>query len=336
MANINFLVDSLPAYVQENRDILVKDFALSGRGTRGRIAIQPGVKLNAAINFLDVNPTLQDGSACGFTAAGDVSLSQRIINAPSIKVNLEICPRTLIGKYAEYLVRNSAKAEALPFEAEVMQGVTNNLNNKIEKLIWQGDKAKSSDTDLKWIDGLLKIIGAENTAIKVSIQSGSSAWAGIQSVFVKIPTEARKRGASIFVAPEIYDAFLLELVAANLYHFAPGEGADDEVVNLPGTRCQVVKTYGLEGSLKIVGTFARNLVYGCDMEDDFEDIDLWYSKDSRTFKLEALWNSGVQVAFPELAVIGTFAAAPVSPAGVAENVAKLASDSKVFKTKAEA
>ena len=58
MANINFLVDSLPAYVQENRDILVKDFALSGRGTRGRIAIQPGVKLNAAINFLDVHPTL--------------------------------------------------------------------------------------------------------------------------------------------------------------------------------------------------------------------------------------------------------------------------------------
>ena len=251
-------------------------------------------------------------------------------------MNLEICPRTLIGKYAEYLVRNSAKAEALPFEAEVMQGVTNNLNNKIEKLIWQGDKSKSSDTDLKWIDGLMKIIGAESTAIKVSIPSGSSAWAGIQSVFVKIPTEARKRGASIFVAPEIYDAFLLELVAANLYHFAPGEGADDEVVNLPGTRCQVVKTYGLEGSLKIVGTFARNLVYGCDMEDDFEDIDLWYSKDSRTFKLEALWNSGVQVAFPELAVIGTFAAAPVSPAGVAENVSKLASDSKVFKTKAEA
>ena len=339
MANVNFLVSSLPDYVQTNRDILLKTFALAGSGTRERMTIQTGVKLNAYVNFLDIDPTLQDGSACGFSADGSAELSQRTINAPSIKVDMEICPRTLVGKYAEYLVRNNANAESLPFEAEVLQGVTDVINTKIEKLIWQGDKTKTDDADLKWIDGLLKLIAAENTAKKVSIASGSSAYAGLISVFKAIPAEARKRGASIFVAPEIFDQFALELVAANLYHYSGPQDEEPQEIVLPGTACRIVKTYGLEGSLKVVGTFARNLIYGTDMQGDEEDVRLWYSQDNDTFRLKVLWNSGVQVAFPDQCVIGTFAAAPASPAGVesiAANVAKLADDKHVFTTKTSA
>lgn len=339
MANVNFLVNTLPDYVQTNRDILLKTFALAGAGTREKMTIQTGVKLNAYVNFLDVDPTLQDGTACGFSAAGDVELSQRLLNAPPIKVNMEICSRTLIGKYAEYLVRNNANAESLPFEAEVMQGVTDVLNNKIEKLVWQGDKTKTSDADLKWIDGLLKILAGESTAKKVAIAAGSSAYAGIIAVFKALPAEARKRGATIFVAPEIFDQFALELVAANLYHYSGPQNEEPSEIVLPGTACRVAKTYGLEGSLKVVGTFARNLIYGTDMQGDEEDIRLWYSEDHDVFRLKVLWNSGVQVAFPDLCVVGTFAAAPTSPAGVesiAANVAKLADDSHVFNTKAAA
>ena len=68
MAVTNFLVSSLPAYVQDNQDILIKNFALVGRDTRSHIGIQTGVKLDAHLNFLDVSPVLQDGSACGFNA----------------------------------------------------------------------------------------------------------------------------------------------------------------------------------------------------------------------------------------------------------------------------
>ena len=54
----NFNVSGLPAYVDQNRDLLLKNFALVGGGTRERISIQTGVKGKAAINFLDVAPTL--------------------------------------------------------------------------------------------------------------------------------------------------------------------------------------------------------------------------------------------------------------------------------------
>ena len=54
-----FEVNTLPAYVQENRDILIKDFALVGNGTRARVGVQTGIKQDAQINYLDIEAVLQ-------------------------------------------------------------------------------------------------------------------------------------------------------------------------------------------------------------------------------------------------------------------------------------
>ena len=67
-------VSSLPAYVQDNHDLLVKNFALVGGGTRARISIQTGIKQDAYINLLNRTPTRQSGAGCNFTAAGDAVL----------------------------------------------------------------------------------------------------------------------------------------------------------------------------------------------------------------------------------------------------------------------
>ena len=138
----NFVVSGLPAYVQDNRDLLLKNFGLVGTATRQRIAIQTGIKKSAYINFLDIEPVFQSGEGCGFSASGTATLSQRTINVARIKVNLDICPDTLVGKYAEYLVRINANPGALPFEQYVIDGLVAEINKGIEKLIWQGDIGK--------------------------------------------------------------------------------------------------------------------------------------------------------------------------------------------------
>ena len=61
----------------------------------------------------------------------------------------------------------------------------------------------------------------------------------------------------------------------------------------------------------MVGTFANNMVYGCDMENDNELVDIWWSNDDRLFKYQVKWNSGIAYHFSDQMVIGTFAAAPV-------------------------
>ena len=126
-----------------------------------------------------------------------------------------------------------------------------------------------------------------------------------------VPEETLERGGVIFVSPAVYREFLQDLVAKNFFHYSgPQDSAPEEVV-FPGTDVKVVKTPGLAGTtLKtIVGTFADNLVYGCDMENDAEDIKVWYSDDDDLWKVALKWNTGVAYHFPGQVVMATIASA---------------------------
>ena len=309
MAVTNFVTTGLAAYVQDNRDLLIKNFALVGGGTRSRISIQTGVKGKANLNYLELTSVLQDGSNCEFDALDTLALTKRELVTAEIKIDGQICPRTLVGTYAEYLVHINATEESLPFERYIIDAIVAEVNKKIERLIWLGDTT-SNDADLKWIDGFIAIAEAEAAVTDVAIAQGTSAFDGILAVYAAMTEPALARGGEIYVSPAIYRAFIMDLVKKNFYHYAgPSEAYPGEFF-FPGTEVKVVKTEGLAGSLKVLGTFPRNLFYGCDVEGDSEDIDIWFSKDARMVRYEVLWNSGVQIAFPEHCALGTFAAAP--------------------------
>ena len=305
----NFLVTSLPDYVQTNRDILVKSFGLVGTGTRARIGLQTGIKKDAYLNYLDLTPTFQDGSDCAFNPLDEITLSQREINTAPIKVDGQICPETLLGKYAEYLVRINATENDLPFERYIIDALIAQINKGIEQLIWLGD---SSGTDP--IDGFLVQMAADSDVITATLTSVADAYTAVKTVYFAMPEETLDKGGVIFVDPAIFRALLNDLVVLNYYHYDMGNGNPEEIL-LPGTDVRVVKTPGLANSKAIVGTFADNLVYGCDMENDHEDIDLWWSQDDRVFKYQVKWNSGVAYHFPDQIVFGVMDDAPV-PMGV--------------------
>ena len=286
--------------------MLLKNFALVGGSTRSRISVQTGIKSTARINFMEIAPVLQDGNGCGFNAQGAVSLSQRDIETAVIKVNLDICPETLRGKYAEFLIQTNATAETLPFEQFIMEGITNVLTKKNEMLMWQGDKA-SGNADLKWIDGFIKIAGAEADVKDVEITT-DKIYDAILAVYMELPDEVIERGAEIYVSPANFRKFMQELVAKNYFHYAGASEAAPEEFYFPGTNAKVVLTPGLTGvNDKILGTFAKNLFYGCDMEGDAEDIKVWFSDDDDLYKLKVKWNMGVQIAFPDMVVLGATA-----------------------------
>ena len=321
----NFVVSSLPDYVQENRDLILKNFGLVGNATRSRIGIQTGIKKSAYLNYLELAPTLQDGAACGYESAGSATLTQREINVATIKVNLDICAKTLLGKWGEYLVRIRATEQELPFEQYIIDGITRELNKKIEKLIWQGDKT-SLDSNLKWINGFLAQFTADNDVVDVPIAAGTSAYAGLVSVYAAMTDETLERGGVIFVAPAIYKAFLQELVNLNFYHYSGPQNAAPNEFALPGTDVLVIKTPGLSGTLAAVGTFAENLVYGTDFENDEEDFLIDYEAKSKVYHIVTEWNSGVAYHFPAEVVFGVFASSPAVPGSSAHTLAAIAAD----------
>lgn len=302
MPTNNFIVSTLPDYVANNREVLLKNFGLLGNGTRSRIGLQTGIKKQAELNFLEIAPVLQDGSACELDPQGSVTLTDRIIDVKWIETYFTICPKKLIGKWAEYLVRANANAEELPFEQYIVDGLINAINGKIENLIWQGDTT-SQDADLKWINGFANVIETDGVQATVT---GATVLAKLQSLYASIPAEALKRGAEIYVSPVKYRAFLMDLVNANLFHYPSADsGTFPKEFFLPGTDVKVVMTDGLGTSAKAYATFPANLVYGTDMENDEEDVKIKYDDIKEIFHVKALWASGVQVAFPGLAVYAT-------------------------------
>lgn len=310
MASTNFVVTSLPAYVQDNKDLIIKNFALVGTASRQRFGIQTGIKTSAYLNYLELNPTLQDGKGCGFTAAGSATLTQRTITTAVIKVNMDVCPDSLLGKYAEYLVRIGANSNELPFEQYIIDGVTTEINKKIEKLIWQGDTTQASNTDLKWINGILKQLASDSDKVAVSIAANTAIYDAIKAVYLAIPEESLERGAEIYVSPANYRDFLMAMVEKKYFNYSgPQDSAPEEFV-FPGTDVKVVKTPGLAGvNDRIVASFPENFVYGCDAEGDLEDVKIWFSDDDDLFKLKVKWNSGIAYRFPNQVTLGTIAGA---------------------------
>ncbi len=310
MASTNFVVSSLPAYVQDNKDLIIKNFALVGTASRQRFGIQTGIKTSAYLNYLELNPTLQDGKGCGFSASGSATLTQRTITTAVIKVNMDICPDSLLGKYAEYLVRIGANSNELPFEQYIIDGVTTEINKKIEKLIWQGDTTQASNTDLKWLNGILKQLASDSDKVAVSIAANTAIYDAIKAVYLAIPEETLERGAEIYVSPANYRDFLMAMVEKKYFNYSgPQDSAPEEFV-FPGTDVKVVKTPGLAGvNDRIVASFPENFVYGCDAEGDLEDVKIWFSDDDDLFKLKVKWNSGIAYRFPNQVTLGTIAGA---------------------------
>ena len=304
MAVTNFLVTGLPDYVENNRDIILKNFALVGTDTRRRIGLQTGIKLNGYLNALGVTPTFQDGSSCGFNPLDEIELSQKTLETAILKTDGQICPETLLGKWAEYQVRIAATENSLPFEGYIIDGLIREINKGIERLIWTADTGNSDP-----IDGFLAQFTADGNVVAVTLTGVAAAYDAVKAVYFNMSEEALDRGGMIFVDPAIFRALLNDLTVLNYHHYPMGNENPDEIL-LPGTDVRVVKTPGLAGTYAIVGTFPENLVYGTDMEGDNERVDLWWSNDDRVFKYQVKWNSGVAYHFSEHIAVGVMDAAP--------------------------
>lgn len=290
---VNF--NNLETYVDEQRLPLIKKAILGGK-TVGMINLQTGVKKSAALNLIDVNPVLQAGG-CGFSAQGDANLSQRVIETELLKVNMEFCDKDFLKYWTGYEVKVGAGKETMPFEEYFLSMVTEGVNEKIEKLVWTGDKDNTGE-----FDGILTILAGESG---VKSATGDSAYATIKAAYTAIPVAVLPK-ATIFVGADTFRSFMLEMVEKNYYHYA-ANGADIQEFVLPGTNTKVVAVNGLNGTNKVVAADANNLFYGCDMMDDAESIDFFYSKDNRSYRLVVDFNAGSQVAYPNEVVVGTIA-----------------------------
>ena len=288
-----FDLSKLTNYVDEQRLPLIKKAVLGGK-TVGIINLQTGVKHSAALNLIEFDSALQAGS-CGWNALGETHLSQRVITAEPLKVNMAFCDKDLLKYWAGYEVKAGLSEGKAPFEEYITTGVIDKINEDVERCVWQGNK----ETDGEF-EGLLTIVATDS--IKAS---GATAYAAIKSAYEAIPVNILSK-AVIFVGADTFRSFMLEMVEKNYFHYA-ADGAKVEEFILPGTNTKVVAVNGLNDSNKVVAADPMNLFYGTDMLDDAETFDFWYDKSNREYRIAVEFNAGVQVAFPDEVVVATVA-----------------------------
>lgn len=295
MANIN--TSALSAYVEEKSIPLINNIVLGSSIVRD-MTTQTGIKTTARIHYLSTDPTFQDGKSCGFNAAGSAALTEREIVTGIIKVNMEFCNKELLGRYAEYLVRISAGAEDLGFEAELMDSIIANIQKKLEVKIFQGRKDGGDQ-----FDGLIKV-ATDAGVSEDALTKTDGAYNNIKQVYMSLPESVLEKGATIYVSPATYREFTQELVAKNLFHYAgPIDAAPSEIM-FPGTDVKVKKAAGLAGTDYILAGHPKDWFYGTDMQDANEELKVWYSNDDDVVRMKVLFNSGVQVAFPDEVKLG--------------------------------
>ena len=285
MAN-SYVVSSLPEYVEQRREELIAK-SVMGAKTLDFINLQTGVKGPTALNLIDFDIQLQD-DACGWNEAGTSTLTQRIIDAKPFRVNMAVCDKNLYGTWAQYQVKVAAGkvASDLPFEQDFVNGVLNGIQERVEELIWQGDKSNAGE-----FDGFLTILGTATSA------TGTTKMDLISEAYAALPCAvAGKSDVVIFVSCATFRAWMTELVAANLYHYDPKEASAMEYM-LPGANVRVIAVPGMADDKAVAGRLS-NFFYGTDLESDMETFDLWYSKDNREFRIDVSFIAGVQIAYP--------------------------------------
>lgn len=300
------IVTTLPAYVEQNHDTLIRE-AVMGAESAKMFTLQVGVKTKTALNLLKSEIEFQDGSKCGFDAKGTSNISQRLIEAPLVKINMSFCDKDLLNTCLQHEVRIAAGQKTLPFEEDFVGDIVSRVNEAVEKMVWQGDKTKTDNNVLKWTDGLLKHLQAEDGITieeqKLTGDKNLGVKPTLERVVRAIPTPVIK-DAVIFMGYDLYRSYILDMMQANLFHYN-ADGIDKGETHFPGSQIRIKAVAGLDGTNTIVAGDPKNFFYGTDLQNDTETFDLWYSKDNQEFRLAIEFGVGTQVAVPNECVVCT-------------------------------
>ena len=286
-------VSALPEYIQENRDeLFVK--AIASTKTLDYIESMLGVKGKAALNYLNSTVVLADGESCGWNPQGDDTFTQKTVETKLVAVNKEFCAKQMRSKWMSYDLSLAAGRENLPFEQKIADSNVAAIKKAVEKLIWQGDTGLS-------LDGLLKQIKAEESAIKVN--GGTTIIEKIGKVIAAIPAGALEKGVNVFMSYTDFRSYVEAKNAECCANMPIIDANVDELVYAGDSRIKLVPVAGLEGTDKIVAAPYDALVYATDVEDSEGIFKMWFDEKEDKFLFKVLFTAGTAVKYADETVI---------------------------------
>jgi hypothetical protein len=243
----------------------------------GGVTVMPNIKFKSVIQRLETTNFLQDAT-CDFNPAGQVNLTERILEVKDLQVNMTLCKKefhstwqsiemgyssfdTLPKSFADYLIAYAAEKVAAANEVS----------------IWQGNGGLSGQ-----FDGLFTTAQADPALPPAQNIAGGVINAGnvipaLQSVYDAIPASLfGKPDLKIYVAQNVLKAYVAALGGFSAL------ATSNSGVNAQGTMwynngmvtfngVPIFMANGLPTS-SMMATTTSNLYFGCSLLSDTQEV----------------------------------------------------------------
>ena len=231
------------------------------------IKVLPNIKYQTTLNkYASSNGTVN--YACGWTPAGSVTLTEKLITPKKLMVNYEFCKQDFIASFEDASMGFGAKNENLPVEFEkfFLGQVLEEQAFKIEQDIWHGSGSVDGETQgflTDWASDSNIITGS---ATQVAI-TNSNVIEKLGDVYDVIPNVILdKPDLKFIVSPNVARAYRRALSALG---FRNDYTVGEKPLDFEGM--DLITIAGLPASTMVVFQ-TKNLYFGTDLAADFNEI----------------------------------------------------------------
>lgn len=284
--NSNYAGEASRGYVES---------AVMGATTLSNIRVEEGIKFKQNLRVIGTSGLVQDAD-CDFTDAGDLNLSERVLEPKELKVNKQLCKSDFIPTWeAQNMGAGAGSDEPTELIDFVFASIAKKVAKSTEKSIWQGDKTQGGE-----FDGFTTLF-AGDTGVQ-TIDSEPLTTLNIVDEMTKVANAVMAdedlrdaEGLAIFVSPQ--DAFkYAQYLTVN--HGAAGLAPNTNIPVGSFLGIDVVIANGLPSG-EMVATYRDNLVFGTDLMSDMNEaslIDMSPIDGSKNMRFVLNYRAGVQYA----------------------------------------
>ena len=307
-----FSFSNLSDYTKTNEQMLiVKSFFTPKTATY--MQKLTGVKFAMQVPSLTDDFYWKNGGNCGIlTASGDTTISSRNLTVAPIKIEKSWCIADLEKKYTQLLLSPGSQYESLPggIDEAFMNFIIGAQGEKVEIALWQSVSGGGSSDYTSKFDGLIQIIGAATGVISanasayitpVTAVTVSNIISVLQATYQAIPAAILdKEDLRIFIGQDwsrLYQSALVNTNAAYVMNNYINTDATGEYYLL-GTNVKIVPVPGLNSTNKAYALRTGNMFMGVDLENEEEEMKMWYSQDYDSVFMRMKFKLGTQISQP--------------------------------------
>lgn len=243
----------------------------------GGVTVMPNIKFKSVIQRLETTNFLQDAT-CDFNPAGQVNLTERILEVKDLQVNMTLCKKefhstwqsiemgyssfdTLPKSFADYLIAYAAEKVAAANEVS----------------IWQGSSSTSGQFDGLFTTAQADLLLPPAQNIAGGVINAGNVIPALQSVYDAIPASLfGKPDLKIYVAQNVLKAYVAALGGFSAL------ATSNSGVNAQGTMwynngmvtfngVPIFMANGLPSS-SMMATTTSNLYFGCSLLSDTQEV----------------------------------------------------------------